>query len=458
MRLEDINSKLKNISQNQPLGISRLLDKYITAAGMDFNTSDELPFENPNKELENLFAKVWRRIVTDISSLASDNLENLNNDGNFASEFSNDREKSFNRFQLMINGYALLFVALIGIFSNIIGISFVSSGKRRGKLYSMLLTSLFVFNMIYLSLDILLYTEILFLPVAKSYIRLYDTIVRSGLRYSLTSSILFLISIAHARLVVIRNPFVSLRYSPKEIRNTFLRYFIPISLTSTIVALPVYWEVDVELSPRTNGVLTLVPSDLRLRPAYSILYVGFLHFGILGLFPLISLAYSSYHIIQITKTQNLMLRIVQNRIFDGRDEQQKALTRSLLLIILTFIGLHSLRVFNAFGEFIILILPNKNNTSIKYGYGVPILFDFTTSISEFLMVIYSTFTVIIYLFPNASKIRNSVKRFYKKIRPKISTEGTQRNAISRNTPVETSGDSLLYRRLKPLFTTLFGSM
>ena len=363
------------------------------------------------KELDTQFKNISIGITNEISSLTSDLLSSLKNSGNNESELINTPGEAFDTFELIINGYASPSIASVGVVTNIIGIFFILAGRKRGTLFNLLLTGVFVSDAIFLSLDVLRCINLFFIPVPASYLWSYHIALQSGIRCSMASSVLFLIAISRARLVAITQPFQisATGASSGKTRKLFLEYCIPIVLISISIAAMVYWETDEEICLLENGYDTIipVPSLLRMNPIYSIFYVGFINVGLLGAFPLISLIYCSYNLIHESKKQTDALRSSCPKLVLIRDMQRQKLTQSLVFIIFAFIALHSLRIFNSFGEFILLIIAYKNQNGSNYDIGTPALFFYTTSLSELFITIYASINVMIYLYPNVSKYMTS---------------------------------------------------
>ena len=107
-----------------------------------------------------------------------------------------------------------------------------------------------------------------------------------------------LVAISRVRLNAIRQPFQhnNALLSWKERRNYWLRYCIPIVLSSLILTSPVLLEFEDAPLETDDEDLVVIPSNLRLHPLYSVLYVGVLNLGILGLIPMICLVYLAHHI------------------------------------------------------------------------------------------------------------------------------------------------------------------
>ena len=320
---------------------------------------------------------------------------------NASLNISNQGQTFFTTFDFTISGVATLIICNIGLLLNIVGIAFVSSGSRKGKLFNLLLAALFTSDAIFLTFMLLRCIDLFFLPIQASYPHTFHTIVGSGIRFSMTSSVLFLVATAHSRLVVIKWPIQNQRrdISVTETRNRFKKYWLPIIFLSAIITSPLYWETEEDFSQMQNGAATLVPSALRSSLIYSIFYMGILNLGLLGIFPMISLIYCNYYIIKELRKNSR--RLSNSSI--NRNEQHKSVTKSLIFIIFTFIFLHLLRLFNIFGEIIILTIQNKEVKDTSNEYGVPTFYYFTCSISEFFMTTYASINVMIYLYPKLSK-------------------------------------------------------
>ena len=449
MGMETMKEFFRNTTQNEYIDrLSSLLLGYIATPQRDLNTSRELYLEDLPGVLLNLSGDNLSRIVNDVTSLADNSLEDSEYDKRVQFKFDEILVDHFDYFQLIVNGYVTIAIASVGLVSNILGICFVLTGNRRGKLFNKLLASIFVFDTVFLSLEILRWTEAFFLPVPKRYLRMLLIVVHTGIRFSMTASILSLIAIARARLVAIRKPFQNLprptslnetRKSSNEVRRKFLKYIIPIVVTSILSAAPVYWEFDEDPIQMKTDNTTLVPSSLRLSPVYSTFYVGCLNFGLLGVFPLTILMYSSYHLINESKKQNERLRTLNNQMLANRDKQHTHLTKSLVFIIFAFIALHSLRIFNWLGELIILLMSNKNENGLKTGSDIPIVFYFTSSISELFLITYASINVMIYLYTNLSKWTRS---FSQQARPNPTELAPRRNVNIEENANETNPATL----------------
>ena len=401
---------LKNIA-NEHIEKLPLLLKNITLVSDVMNYYRTTSMNVDLKGLDTRFKNISIGITNEISSLTSDILSSLKGSGNNDSELVETPGEVFDTLELIINGYVSLSISSVGVVTNIIGIVFILVGRKRGTLFNLLLTGVFVSDVIFLSLDVLRCVNLFFIPIPESYLWSYHIALQSGIRCSMASSVLFLIAISRARHVAITQPFQvsATGTSSGKTRKLFLEYCVPIILISISIASMVYWETDEEICHMENGnkALIPVPSLLRMNPIYSIFYVGFINVGLLGAFPLISLIYCSYNLIHESKKQTDALRTSCPKLVLIRDIQRQKLTQSLVFIIFGFIALHSLRIFNSFGEFILLIIAYKNQNGSNYDIGTPSLFFYTTSLSELFITIYASINVMIYLYPNVSKYMSS---------------------------------------------------
>ena len=473
MSLQEMMEALKN-AQNEYLGTLAHVLRYITESQADKQISKNAELKELNEYLENFPMSSLYSIVNYISYLTSGTRhdiehDNLHGTGKFRLEeikeilhnltllsTSHDKtssfgsgalehshntslstsdhdQTSFTTFDFAISGVATLLIGTIGLILNIIGIVFVSSGSRKGKLFNLLLASLFTSDAIFLTCMLLRCIDLFFLPIRADYPHTFHTIVGSGIRFSMTSSVLFLVATAHSRLVVIKWPIQNQGrdISVKETRYKFRKYWLPIIFLSTIITSPLYWETEEDFSQMKNGAATLVPSALRSSPIYSIFYMGILNLGLLGIFPLISLIYCNYYIIKELKKNSR--RLSNSPI--NRNDQQKGVMLSLIFIIFTFICLHLLRIFNIVGEIIILTIQNKEVTGTNNEYGVPTFYYFTCSISEFFMTTYATINVMIYLYP---KLSTHIKKWSTETRLNYSVELVEQNI---NVPKDVIADS-----------------
>ena len=168
----------------------------------------------------------------------------------------------------------------------------------------MILLPLLIFDMVYLSCALITIFDRLFLPipVANPWVDVY--IIRPLIRVSMASSIFLTIALAHERLCAVTNP-IQHRVtflSPKNRRcRLFKCIFIGI-LLSVVLNATVFWEMNV-IYDKSNPPIPIqfVPSDLRINPYFSLIYVNVIRLVALGIFPLSSLAVSYTHLTLPTK-------------------------------------------------------------------------------------------------------------------------------------------------------------
>ena len=219
-----------------------------------------------------------------------------------------------------------------------------------------------------------------------------------------------LVAISRVRLNAMRKPFQhnNALLSWKERRNYWLRYCIPIVLSSLILTSPVLLEVEDAPLETDDEDLVVIPSNLRLHPLYSVLYVGVLNLGILGLIPMVSLVYLAHHIRMELKRSSIhgerlgsqpkLNQLGINEIRASKDRVNKV-TGGLVGVIRAFIVFHAFRVLTTIGEMYLLLDPKKEDSIIQHGGGIPPWFDISISLGQLLMVTNASVNVAIYLRP-----------------------------------------------------------
>ena len=73
------------------------------------------------------------------------------------------------RFHIVINGYAVTIIAAIGLILNMIGMFFLSTGPRRGRIFSLLVSSLLGFDAIFLLFEIFKSLEFWLISIPTKY-------------------------------------------------------------------------------------------------------------------------------------------------------------------------------------------------------------------------------------------------------------------------------------------------
>ena len=345
---------------------------------------------------------------------------------------------SLSTFNRIINGYTVTFVASFGLILNLVGILFLLTGSRREKLFNLLLSTLLVFDTLFLLFGISRSVQNHFVSTPARYLKLYYILVNGGMRFSMTASIIMLVGLSHVRLCAIKNPFKynGVNASWKTRRKYLLTYCIPILLSSFIFALPVVWEVEDVLDDVDGIRRKLVPSSLRLNIYYSLFYIGVLNLGIMGILPIGGLTYLTYQLIVETKKNSHRLNMMEKHLRDRslsnerkRAKQDAKLTKGLVSIVIAFMVLHMLRVITTLGELVILLNPNKNNYFLQLGYGIPAWLKITASVSELFMIIYSSVNVVIYIKADLHKFPITKFKYFKRSSSQRSAKGLNRNVI-----------------------------
>ena len=318
-------------------------------------------------------------------------------------------EDPLSMFRKVICGYSVSTVAVIGLTLNILGIYFFSTAPRRGKILSLMVSTLFAFDAIFLFCKILKNIEEWFVCIGRKHYKTFFTVMNSIMRSSIISSIFMLVAISWIRLCAIRKPFLhnNAILTWKERRNYWLKYCIPIFMSSLILTSPVLLEIEEAPLETSDTDLIVTPTKLRSHPLYSILYVGVLNLGILGLMPIIILIYIANNIrMELSKSKEQRRRLESvaslNQVgidqIDSSNDRIDGVTRGLVAVIIAFIGFHTLRVLTTIAEIYLVLNQNEEN-GIFLGGGLPEWFDISISMSELLVVTNASVNVVIYLMP-----------------------------------------------------------
>ena len=313
------------------------------------------------------------------------------------------------KFELVINLFAIPIVAFIGCILSTVGICYLLNVSRRTKIQNMLLSTLFSFDGLILFFMFLRGIGYSLRSILSTYSVSYHIVVSFAIRCFEISSIFTLVSLSHARLSAIRKPF---QYSNnlltwQERKKIWRNYLIPIIISSLILAAPLLLEFEFQDQDRS----TIKPSFVRLHRLYSLLYVGVLNLGIIGILPMVCLLYLSYHI----KRELAKVNEIQDRLTIRRKERRTSshpdvktpqiqkhgikMSKSLTNGIVVFVILHTFRIVTTFGEFCILFQPNKDDAMLKRVKGVPPWIRVTAALSELCIVIDSSIRVLIQLNP-----------------------------------------------------------
>ena len=134
----------------------------------------------------------------------------------------------------------------------------------------------------------------------------------SGSRFSHISSISITLALSHSRFKAVNKPIQYrnfLKLKSDRIKY-FLRYIIPILISSLVLTIPCFWEYDIKMNRSiSNHTAKLMPSKFRQNPYYSIFYVGILGLGLLGVLPVSLLVYYTIKISKSVRHNSLSLEI-----------------------------------------------------------------------------------------------------------------------------------------------------
>ena len=321
---------------------------------------------------------------------------------------NNDMEDNWltESFFLAVDTYATSILATIGILLNLIGFWQLMHRSERKKMFSLMLAVILLFDTIYLTFKLMRGIEI-YVPIPEENLRLYYIIADSGARFAWTASVLMMVAIGRVRYHAIQNPIQQriLLLSRNKRMKKLCRHLIPAMMLSLTFTFPVFFEIDDVQIQRDDTYVQPPPSKTRLNPYYSFFIQGVLNFGLLGVLPSGCLMYYAHRIIVVTN----MRRLANAQLTNGRgivDENNKKISKSLVVIIITFVSLNSLRILTAIGELIVLTIPNKDDFSLKLGYGVPIWLQLVSPISELCIVLNASVNIIIYKIINSSTMTN----------------------------------------------------
>ena len=291
-------------------------------------------------------------------------------------------------FLSVLDTYATSGIAFIGIFVNILGCCQLLNRSERKKMFSLMLVSMLLFDILYLMCKLIRSLEH-FIPVPHEDLWLYYTIADTLGRFSLTGSILMMVAIGHVRYDVIRAPLhqrILLSSNNKRIQ-LLLKYLIPTVIVSLTSTSPLILEI-------------YGPSDLRLNPLYCFFVLGIWNFVLLGMFPCVSLIYFAYEIILYTTKRRLENRQASYAVRNINEASEKV-TKSLLVIIVVFVLLQSPRIVGSVAEYYVLTMPNRDEKALEFGFGIPMWLRILGSIKELCTALNACLNIIIYRYLNS---------------------------------------------------------
>ena len=157
--------------------------------------------------------------------------------------------------------------------------------------------------------------------------------------------------------------------------------------------------------------LVVTSTNLHLHPLFSLLYIGVLNLGILGLIPMVYLAYLNHHLrreLRKNKEQNERLGSHRSQISTPEESNEDKATGGLVGIIIAFMIFHAFRVMTAIGEVDLVLFNNNAKNTSKKGGGVPTWLAVAFSMNELLLVINASINVVIYLRSNSTELLETI--------------------------------------------------
>ena len=302
-------------------------------------------------------------------------------------------------FFLVVDQYATSIISVIGIIVNIIGCLQLMAKSEREKMFNWMLSVTLLFDIFFLAFKLMRSLEEICFSVPNGYLWMYYIISNFGVRFSLTSTILMMVAMGHARYQAIQYPMRQrhLSYSVKKRMRELLKYMIPILLLSLVFAYPVLWEIETVPIEVNGNQVTLVPRKIVLNPFYSFFRVVVLNIGLLGVLPFALLIYFSYKIMVCINRRQRIQGTQPSYVIGMNDENSAKISKILVVVMIVFILLNSLRLLAAGGEFLFLfIIPKKNSLALEFGYGVPTWLQVIHPIGELCTVLNATINIIIY--------------------------------------------------------------
>ena len=291
-------------------------------------------------------------------------------------------------FLSVFDTYATSGIAFIGIFVNILGCCQLLNRSERKKMFSLMLVSMLLFDILYLICKLIRSLEH-FIPVPHEDLWLYYTIADTLGRFSLTGSILMMVAMGRVRYNVIREPLqqrIVLSSNNKRVQ-LLLKYLIPTIIISLASTSPLILEI-------------YGPSELRLNPLYCFFVLGIWNFVLLGMFPCVSLIYFAYEIILYTTKRRLENRHASYAVRNLNEAGEKV-TKSLLVIIVVFVLLQSPRIVGSVAEYYVLTMPNRDEKALQFGFGIPMWLRILGSINELCTALNACLNIIIYRYLNS---------------------------------------------------------
>jgi hypothetical protein len=149
---------------------------------------------------------------------------------------------------------------------------------------------------------------------------------------------------------------------------------------------------------------------MRMNPYYSIYYINPATFLVLGIIPLLLLAYWNFNIYKQIKSVSSWVE--QNASRPSRSHQENELARVLIGIVITFVCCHALRILLNFHEAI--TIKDIMACHAEGKEGIPLWPQITNEFSKLMLVTNSSANIIIYCCLNSNFRKNMLSCLTKK--------------------------------------------
>ena len=231
------------------------------------------PRDNFAYMLNPMNSKHFMSLIEDVDKFVPSTERNFNPIGTPSTEdISKLTTNYISLFHLVIDGYAVSSLAVIGLVLNIIGVFILTTGPRREKIINLLVASLQAFDAIYLLCRMLKSLTLWLILIPRAYFKAYMITVVYVLRFSMIASILMLVTISRARLCAIKKPLQHNPLSWQGRRNYCFRYWIPAIMSSMVLTLPFYYEIGYEQWETDDPNLPFTATNSRLHPVFVVIY------------------------------------------------------------------------------------------------------------------------------------------------------------------------------------------
>ena len=329
-----------------------------------------------------------------------------------------------------VAGFATVVIACIGLLLNTSGIYFLFRKKGHKNMFNILLIVNLVFDTMYLAFQTTRSLNTHFISFTTSPSATYYILANSSERFSYIASVLSLVALAHSRYQVVTDPYkgrrIKLFWSVR--RWQLMTYLLPTIFIATSFTIPVIFEIDTAiLISSEEETVHIIPSEIRSSPYYLIFVIGLLNVVVLGIFPFFSLLYYTFY---IKKSLNQRFSFIQSHPLKNTREgktfhydnavasensehdlkrrysntnNDKA-SKTLFLMIFTFVLLHSLRLVANVGELIVVIWKNKiSNNDLQQGQSIPEWLQVVATLGNMFMTLNASVNYLIYLYLNSKK-------------------------------------------------------